>query len=130
MQLRRILQLSCAASAAAPALLDSLATTQCLVPCLEGFAAASSCTALWRSAVPAIAQRHFASQQQPSGGPPESKIRAVSFTVTPFEAQQTFDEHHAKSWLHKRPSGGDCLQIACLDTSTGSLRVCSNSVDC
>lgn len=54
-----------------------------------------------------LLRRAFASGQLPGEGLPRSKIRAVPFTVTPFEAKHTFDEHHAKSWLHKRPSGGD-----------------------
>lgn len=86
---------------AAPYLCSSPAASQCLVYDLDSMA--NSCATAMCIAAPAVSLRHFAS---PSGGPPQSKLRAVPFTVTPFEAQQTFQEHHAKSWLHKQPSGG------------------------
>ena len=101
MLLRSILQRGRRALAAAPDLCSGLAARQGLACDLD--AVASSCAAAVRSATPAVPQRQFAT---PSGGPPQSKLRAVPFTITPFEAQQTFEEHHATSWLHKQPSGG------------------------
>lgn len=101
MMLRSLLQRSHGALAAVPAWSNGLAASHCLEYDLD--LTVSSCAALARVATPAVTQRQFAT---PSGGPPQSKLRAVPFTITPFEAQQTFGEHHAKSWLHKQPSGG------------------------
>jgi hypothetical protein len=101
MLLRSILQRGRGALAAAPDLCNGFAARQVLVYDLD--AVPGSCAAAARIGTPAVLQRQFAS---PSGGPPQSKLRAVPFTVTPFEAQHTFEEHHAKSWLHKQPSGG------------------------
>lgn len=86
--------------------LDGLVATQQLLHGLAVGERASAGGYQPHSPLPPFLQRQYASWEEPPGGPPESKIRAVPFTVTPYEAEQTFDEHHAKSWLHKRPSGG------------------------
>lgn len=120
LQCSRLLLRRAAAAVEEPVLLDGLVTSQQLLhrlPIDERSSSSISGSQL-RSSLPPFLQRQYASWEGPPGGPPESKIRAVPFTVTPYGAEQTFDEHHAKSWLHKRPSGGGCVP-ACMHAQKG-----------
>ena len=107
MQLCRLLHVRRVAGVAhQPLLLEFLLGTQQQQQqaLLGADAATTDAAASGKAAAWTVMHRCFAAGA--ASGPLDSKIRAVPFTVTPFEATQTFDEHHAKSWLHKRPSGG------------------------